>query len=183
MVQRSLAMGRFIGAKILDRLFQCRITGAQGFDLGGVMFVNRFFHRGGAGKGGFFAHQGCGRAQRKTGDAPEWLQRGGPHPAFIDQGIEGFEMLLFLLSHVANGGFAGAALQHGKLAFVNAHRAIFPGMIHPDHGIYVRRGAGRIGLGFTRHFSLSAAGCFPVLPAGTRRWHYRWRATARTATR
>ena len=70
MVQRGLAMGRFIGAKILDRLFQGRITGAQGFDLGGIMFVNRFFHRSGAGKGGFFTHQGSGRAQREPGDAP-----------------------------------------------------------------------------------------------------------------
>ncbi len=42
---------------------------------------------------------------------------------------------------------AGAVAQHRQLAFIDAHRAIFAGMIHPDHGLGVGRGAGRLGLG------------------------------------
>ena len=48
---------------------------------------------------------------------------------------------------------AGAFAQHRKLAFIDAHRAIFAGMIHPDHGLGVGRRAGRFGSGFTRHVS------------------------------
>ena len=64
------------------------------------------------------------RAQRKTGHPPHRLQRGGPHSAFIHQPVEGLQMLLFLLGHVA--GWCRrwrphfAALQHRKLAFINA---------------------------------------------------------------
>ena len=51
---------------------------------------------------------------------------------------------------------AGALAQHRKLAFIDAHRAIFAGMIDADHGFGVRRRAGRFGLGLTRHFAAHA---------------------------
>ena len=111
------------------------------------MFVDRFFHRRGAGKGGFLAHRGGGRAQRKTGHAPQGLQRGGPHAALIHQPVEGLQVPLFLLGHVLDGLDTGrrtlAPFQHRKLAFINPHRAIFAGMIHPDHRFDVGRGARR----------------------------------------
>ena len=97
----GVAMGGFIGAEIFHRRFQRRILVFQRRDLRGVMLVDHFFHGGGAGKGGFLAHRGGGRAQRKTGDAPHRLQRGGPHLAFIHQLVEGLQMALFLLGHVA----------------------------------------------------------------------------------
>ena len=61
-------------------------------------------------------------------------------------------MALFLLRHVLDGFHTGARalapFQDGELAFVNPHRAILAGMIHPDHGFDIdRREPGAAGLG------------------------------------
>jgi hypothetical protein len=52
-------------------------------------------------------------------------------------------MALFLIGHVLDGLNTGrrafAPLQNGKLALIDAHGAIFPSMIHPDHGFDIDR--------------------------------------------
>ena len=163
-------MDGFVGAEIFHRGFQNRVLAVfQSRDLGGVMFVDHFLDRGGAGKSGFLAQCGGGSAQRETGDAPHRLQRGGPHLAFIDQVIEGFQVALFLLGHVLDGFDAAlgapAAPEHRKLAFIDAHRAILPGMIHPDHGFDVGGGAGRRRLGLAGHARFFTSRAVPMTAA------------------
>src|SRR3954453_17930566 len=53
LLQGLFAMGRFVGAEILDRGFQRRIFVLQRRDLRGIMLVDDFLDRGGAGKGRF----------------------------------------------------------------------------------------------------------------------------------
>ena len=101
-----------------------------------------------------------GRTQCKTGDAPYRLQRGGAHPALVHQRVERFQMPLFLLGHMFDGFDAmlraPAALQHGKLALIDPHGAIFAGMIDADHGFDVGAGSRRGGLGFAGHCLFSS---------------------------
>jgi len=57
-------------------------------------------------------------------------------------------VMLFPASAICAYGFRTLApaplrrFQDRKLAFIDAHRAIFTGMVHPDHGFDIDRRAG-----------------------------------------
>ena len=60
----------WIGAEFSHRRLQGLILAFQRRDLAGIMFVDHFLDRGGAGEGGLFTHQRRGRAQGKARDRP-----------------------------------------------------------------------------------------------------------------
>ena len=79
------------------------------------------------------AEQGAGGAEREAGGVPDRRQRGRPHAPFDDQPVEGLEMLLFLFGHPADRLADRAVAEHGKLAGIDARRAVFAGMVDADH--------------------------------------------------
>ena len=136
-------MGDFVGAEIRNGFFQRRIVIQRG-DLFGVMSVNHVLHRRRARHGGFFPQHGAGRAKGETGHVPQGRQCGGADTAFIDQCVEGVQVLLLLLGHMGNHfdrrACAGAGPHHRKLAFIDAHGTIFAGVIDPDNRRHIRTG-------------------------------------------
>ena len=66
---------------------------------------------------------------------PEWQQRGWPDLAVGEHGVERVQMHLLLLLHMAEHVGLTAASQDRELAGVDACRAIFAGMVDPDHAM------------------------------------------------
>src|SRR3569832_1315782 len=131
--ERLVAMGDLVGTKISDGGFQLFVAVAKLCDLPGIVLVDHFLARGRAGHRRLFTHQ-CGRrAQRESGDTPHRLQRRRTRAALDDQPVEGFEMTLFFCRHAADCFARRFVAKHRELAFIDAHRAIFAGMIDTNH--------------------------------------------------
>ena len=74
-------------------------------------------------------------AQRVACDSPQRSQGRRANPAFGDDTVEGLEMLLFLIRHLAHGIGFRATPQYGFLSGVNAHRAELACLIDPDDAV------------------------------------------------
>ena len=71
---------------------------------------------------------------------PERQQRGRPDALVGDQVAEGFQVVFFLRLHVTQQVALVAPAKHGKLAGIDARRAILPGVIDTDHALGVLPG-------------------------------------------
>jgi hypothetical protein len=153
-LDRGLAMRQFVGAELLDRLGERRVGVAEAFGLGAVMLVDDLLDRDGAGhRGARPQERGCG-AQGVAGDMPQRLQQGRAHMARAHQFVEGGEVALFLPGHPADFVARPAAPDHRQLAVIDPHRAVFAGVVDPDHRFDVglrHRVAGQIGRALGNH--------------------------------
>ena len=131
--QSDGAMFGFFRPERRQRASQFGFRLGQRVDLRAVMGVDRFLDRDGAGHGGLFAHGGGHGAQCKAREVPERQQGRRAHAAVGDQCLEGVEVDLFLIAHVADQIAFVAAPQHRKLPGVNARRAVLSGVIDADH--------------------------------------------------
>jgi hypothetical protein len=76
------------------------------------------------------------------------MEHGRPHVARAHQFVEGGEVALFLPGHPADFVARPAAPDDRKLAVIDPHRAVFAGVVDPDHRFDVGLGhrvAGQIG--------------------------------------
>ncbi len=131
-------MPDLVGAKRVDNFFKFVVVkSGKPLRLFGVVFVDYFLDRFGAGHGRIVTHSGCGGTQRVTGRLPNRRQCGWPHATFKNQPIECVEMVLFLLGHAFDGlgsfSMAQSIFQDGELTLINMYGTLFARMIDADY--------------------------------------------------
>ena len=109
--------------------------------------------------GGLFTHQGRCGAQGMSGHIPDRRQQGGARIVLENQGVEGVEMVLFVGFHLfqlcRDASLVRQFAEHGALALIDRHGAVFTGMVDPNHlldAAGVAALAGQGGAGSRRHF-------------------------------
>ena len=148
MLNRRLAVRRLVGAEREDLVLERRVGVAEPLGLAAVVLVDDLLDRDGAGHRRLFAEQRRRGAQRVTGDMPQRMQQGRPHPPRPHQFVEGGEMANFLLGHMADLVARPPMPHNRELAVIDAGRAVFAGMVDPHHArdlVLGHRIAGEIG--------------------------------------
>ena len=143
-----------LGAEGLDHGLEFGIVGAQGGRLLLIVLVDDFLDGDRAGHRGLAAEQRRGGAEGVAGDMPERMQRGRAHAALADQLVEGIEMALLLRRHVADRLGIPPAPEHRELTLIDPARAIFAGLVDPDHAadqVVARQVARQLAFGRLAH--------------------------------
>ena len=137
---RLVAMLDLFQTEFLDRIAQRFFFLAHLFEtvyLRFIMRVDYLLDSGGAGMRRLFAEQrGC-RTEREAGHMPDGRQRRRPYMAFVYDFVEACEMHLLIFRHagerIDDFAFVRQIAKDGALAFIDADRAIFTGMVDADH--------------------------------------------------
>src|SRR5690606_5172362 len=121
------------GAEALDRLPQLRLVVAELVALAGIMLVDHFLDRDGAGHGGALSQQCGARPEREAGDVPQRRQDRWPDAAFGHQPVKGLEVRALLLRHVAKHRATGGPPEDSQLTRIDPGRPEFARLVDADH--------------------------------------------------
>ena len=104
------------------------------------MTVDLGLDRGGAGHRRLGANQRGRGTQREAGDVPERLERGRPNAAFGHHPIEDDAVARFLARHAGDlARLTRGLAHHRQLPGIDSRRAIFAGLVDPEHGCAMSR--------------------------------------------
>src|SRR5262249_12082830 len=138
--QRLVLVLDLLGAELLDGAAQLGLVVAELARLARVVLVDRLLDRHRAGHRRLVAEQRGRRTEREARDVPQGLQRRRPHAALDHQPVEDPVVLALGAGHGSDlaarvaVGAAGPA-QRGKLALVDAHGAVFAGLVDADRAL------------------------------------------------